>query len=224
MKKILLVFFLIILLIWIPSVNAFMAGNESDCAFLGNCGDKSESTARGKTAESDYSLGQLIAAGGSAFLHSISDIHYLLGLVEASETTGLDVKAIQEAVKSAIKNMEQARSAYLKLKSLADVTPYNPVIITRLIEFDYKGFQKQFDLLPDIFDLVQVYLAAGDVRGVYAQFYENAGDILVRLLSVKQETDAGAMPDLQNLWKLNQKCAEYTIFAQYVAQVFYGLK
>jgi hypothetical protein len=93
-----------------------------------------------------------------------------------------------------------------------------------LIEFDYYGFQKQSDFIPFIFNQVQAYLAVGDVRGVYSRFYNNACDILEQLQKIKEEIDAEIMPDLSDLWKLNQKCSEYKIFAQYVAQVFYKLK
>jgi hypothetical protein len=204
------------------NLNAFYAGNESECAFLGECDNKGDSTAR--TASNCPSLSQFIAEGGSHFLQSLSDIHHLLGLMESSKGNGIDYKAFQDAVNAAISNMRSAQATYFQLKSQAAVIPYNQEVINRLIEFDYNSFQIEAGFIPAIFTHVQMYLVTGDVRGVYKQFYENAGDILERLETIKVDVDTSIFPNLVLLWRLNQKCSEYKLFGQYVSEVFYKIK
>jgi hypothetical protein len=229
-----IVLFLVFTLIFGGHINAdpVYAGNESDCAFTNSCedddgtssGSSTSSGAASSPASTGATLGRLIAIGGGHFLQSLSDIHRFLGLIESSEATGADFEAIQEAVNAAILNMEKAQDTYYQLKGLAAITPYNQVVINRLIDFDFEGFQKQTGLLPTIFDQVRAYLAAGDVRGIYQRFYDQTGDLLERLRIIKSAVDGGQFPSLAIAWRLNQKCTEYKLFGQYVAEVFYKIK
>ena len=204
------------------NLNAYFAGNMSECAFMGECDEEGDSTAR--TKSNSPGLGWLIAEGGGHFLQSLSDVHHLLGLVEASKNNGMDFNAFQDSVNAAIYNMESAKAIYSKLRSQAESITYNQEVINRLIEFDYNSFQIEAGFIPAIFTHVQMYLATGDVRGVYKQFYENAGDILERLETIKIDVGAGILPSLDHLWRLNQKCSEYKLFSQYVSEVFYKIK
>lgn len=202
------------------------AGNESDCAFHNNCengGSSGRSSVSGMVNDG-VSLGRLIAEGGGYFLQALSETHRFLGLIESSEVTGPDISAIREAVNAAISNAEKAQEIYKQLINLAAVTPYNEVVIDRLMVFDFEGFQKQTGLLPVIFNRVWAYLGTGDVRGIYQRFYDNTGDILDRLTIIKSVVDSGQLPPMSVAWRLNQKCAEYKLFGQYVAEVFYKLK
>jgi hypothetical protein len=120
--------------------------------------------------------------------------------------------------------MEKAQAAYLQLKNLAAITPYNQAVINQLIEFDYARFQKESGLIPSIFEKVKKYLVCGDIRGVYNEFYNNTGQILETLYTIKKDVDSGISPDIPTLWRINQRCSEYKLFSQYVAEVFYSLK
>jgi len=211
----------LILLAFTPLLHAFMAGNESCNAFTSGC-----DTGNGDNTNriNSLSLGRWIAEGGGYFLQSIAGIHLLFSRVELSEVSGTDFQTFQVTINAAIDNMEKAQFAYWQLKNLAAFTPYNQAVISRLIEFDYPGFQIETGLIPSIFVKVQEYLARGDVRGIYNEFYYNTGHILKMLHTLKKDMDAGIFPNLAMLWRLNQRCSEYKLFAQYVAEVFYSLK
>jgi hypothetical protein len=213
---------IVLVLMSVISTNSLfpaMFGNESCRAFPLQCDPD-----LGKSLAEITTIGNLIAQGGTYFLKSSSDMDLFLSLIESSELSGPDFDALQASVNSAIDNMKRARAAYFQLKNLAAVTPYNQEVISQLIEFDYDGYQKKNGLIPSVFDKVRNYLCAGDVRGVYADFYYNTGVILKLLTNIKKELDLGIFSSLSSYWRLNQKFSENKIFGQYIAEVFYSLK
>ncbi|MCP5105277.1 MAG: hypothetical protein GY950_17950 [bacterium] len=133
----------------------------------------------------------------------------------------VEIESLRAAVNEAILNMEKAGEIYGQLKKRADNTPYNVTVIDWLLSFDYIGLQRQKNLVPSIFEDVQAFLGAGDVRGLYHRIYNNAFDMLERLRTIQKDLDAGQFPQLSNLWRINQKCSEYKLFGQYVARVFF---
>jgi len=220
MKRLILTI-IFVLLVWAPFLSAALAGNESCNAFTSGC-----DTGNGANTNrvNSVSLGHLIAEGGGYFLQSIADIHLLFSRVELSEVSGTDFQTFQVTINTDIDNMEKAQVAYWQLKTFAASIPYNQAVISQLIEFDYPGFQLETGLIPSIFAKVQDYLARGDVRGIYNEFYNNTGQILEMLRTLKKDMDAGISPNLAMLWRLNQRCSEYKLFGQYVAEVFYRIK
>jgi hypothetical protein len=202
---------------------AYLSNNKSQCAFDENC-DNNTSTGTSKTTVNyKENLGYLIAEGGSRFLFSIANIHHFLGEVEASEIKGIDLNEIKNILDEAITSMEKSQATYAQLKDLADEIPYNNTVIDKLIEFDYTEFQKKSGFLSSIFSDVKAYLSSGDVRGVYKQFYHNIGDLLSDMNNLKTDIESGIAPNLDKIWRLNQKCSEYKLFGQYVAEVFYQI-
>ena len=165
-----------------------------------------------------------IIEGGGYLLQAGSDIHTLLSRVELSELSGLDFKGLQKTLDAAIDNLEKARENYYQLKNLAAVTPYNQDMITRLMEFNYDGFQRENGLIPSVFERVKRFLITGDLRGIYNEFYSNTGQILDTLYSLKKDVDAGIFPKIPTLWSLNQKFSEAKLMGQYTSMVFYAIK
>ncbi len=150
------VIFLFTVTLCIPNIYGYFTYNMSQCAFSGECpepdGAASASSGTGiDNKNGDLTLGQLIADGGSHFLKSLSAFNRLLSRVEASEVSGVDFDAFQEAVNQAIDSMTEAHTIYGQLKNRAEVTPYNDIVINKLLEFDYTGFQKNSSLTPTIF-------------------------------------------------------------------------
>jgi len=194
--------------------------SEDPCETLGN------TTSGMMTVDNDsfHTLGFLIANGGGQFLKSAGYFNLFISEYELSEISGLNLEALDCHLENAIDNMTRAYSTYYRLKKLAASTPYNQTVINWLIEFDYYGFQKKFVLIPSIVDKVQFYLSSGDVRGVYREFHDQTGQILDLLYNLKKDIDSGNLPNLSNVWRLNQKFSELKIFSQYVAEVFFKLK
>lgn len=245
MKKAFPIIFIIFCLVFSVQLQALMLGNESCDAFSGGTSTASGKRGLSSTASDDPcdpgtstiasgdasiktlskpTLGYLIAMGGGQFLQSTAYFHHFESYYELSEITGPDFKALQDNLDAAITSLEKAAYTYRQLKEQAALTPYNQTVINRLILFDYQIFQEKKDLNSIIFSQVWHFLAAGDVRGIYNQFYNKADQILDALYMLKEQVDAGVMPDVSNVWRLNQQYAEFKLFGQYVAEVFYSLK
>jgi hypothetical protein len=220
-KAISLITISIFFLVFTVNINAAIAGNESDSAY-----SPPPPPPNGVASIRSITLRQLIADGGSHFFKSAVHINYFFSLVESSEIsqTGPDYKKLQKTLNAAIYYMEQARVTYSQLKNLAAVTPYNQEIISRLVRFDYDPFQQGNGLFLVIFKKVKGFLGAGDVTGIYNEFYSNTGHILDLLYILKKDIDSEIFPDISNVWSVNHKYAEFKLFGQYVAQIFCFIK
>lgn len=216
-----IIFLLISILLYSINLQAIIIGNESCKGFGGdNCG-------RGGTSAlavpSSQTIGQYIVEGAGYYLQSYSDMLLLLNKVEMSEVYGLHYEEAQTIINSAIDRLENAKTAYLGLKTLAAVTPYNPDVINLLVTFDYKSFQKEKGLNPYIFNQVETFLSKGDIRGVYDKLYEDVDTILGKLYNVKYSLDKNEFPVIEELWRINQFYSESIAFGQGIAEVFYGI-
>jgi hypothetical protein len=218
-KTLSLIFTAIVLLVFSVHLNAFMFGNESDGAYL-----PPPPLPNGMASIRSITLRQLIADGGSQFFKSAGHIDQFFSLVESSEVTGPDYPGMQKNLKAAIFYLEQAGNTYLQLKNQAAVTPYNQEVISKLLIFDYDSFQQENGFFPVIFEKVEGFLAAGNVTGIYNEFYSTTGDILDLLYLLKKDIDAGIFPDISIAWSVNQKYSEIKLFGQYVARVFFSIK
>ena len=218
-KAISLITISIVFMVFTVNINGAIAGNESDSAY-----SPPSPTPNGVASISSITLRQLIADGGSHFFKSAGHINYFFSLVESSEVTGPDYKALNKTLNAAIYYMEQARVTYLQLKTLASVTPYNQEVISRLVRFDYDSFQQENGLFPVIFGKVKSFLAAGNVTGIYNEFYSDTVHILDFLYTLKKDSDSEIFPDISTVWSINQKYSEFKLFGQYVAEVFYNIK
>jgi len=213
-----------LLMVWLVfiftvNLNAAMAGNETDKAY-----SPPPPAPNGTSSIRSITLGQLISDGGSHFFKSAGHIDQFFSLVESSEITGPDYRGSQKNLNAAIYYLEQSRAAYLQLKNQAAVTPYNQEVISRLLNFDYDSFQQENGFFQGIFEKVKGYLGAGNVTGIYNEFYSYTGYILDLLYLLKKDIDAGIFPDISTVWSVNKKYSEFKIFGQYVAQVFYRIK
>lgn len=170
--------------------------------------------------ESTTPLAAYIVEGASYLLNGYSDILLFLNKIEISELNTPNYSELQEILGKAIENMTLSKKAYEQLITTAGTSAYNPVIINRLITFDYKGFQKEKGLIVDVFSKVKKYLEKGDVRGIYTNLLADIEDILNKLSELKGAVESGSFPPVSNLWRLNQQCSETILFGQYASEVF----
>ena len=131
-KSLSIIILLIGCLVFTVNINALMIANESDGAY-----SPPPPSPNGMVSISSITLHQLIADGGSHFFKSAGHINQFFSLVESSEITGSDYKALQKNLNAAIYYMVQARDTYLQLKNQAAVTPYNQEVIYKLLTFNY---------------------------------------------------------------------------------------
>lgn len=168
-----------------------------------------------------------IEAGAGYFLNFGSDYLALLNKIEMVDSAdsggGSDYKDWAQTCANAIANMEKASATYLNLKQILTNTPYIPEMIERLSTFDYDGYQKKNNLNPGVFAEVKTYLAGGDVRGIFDRMLDTTTKILAALAKIKAAIDAGIIPGLPTLWRLNDEFAETLLFGQYAAEIFYEI-
>lgn len=202
----------LIVLLLIFAINAYsrIIGNRGDSVFV-------------DTPESAAATGSNIVTAAGYFLSSGSDFQSLLNRIELADINGSDYKEWAQICSNAVANMEKTVANYLLLKQRLDNTPYKPEMIDRLLSFDYDRFQKKNGLNREIFTRIKVYLGRGDVRGVFKRLLSSSRKILAALTKVKASIDAGILPELAILWRLNQDYAETMLFGQYAAEVFYEI-
>ena len=188
---------------------ALIYGNDTDGGFGGG---------NNKTGASSIRTGVIEGAG--YFLDSYSDILAFLNKIELAELKGVDYAELQQKMAGALANMTNAKNTYLYLTQIADITPYNLDVIEKLIAFDYAAFQQEKQLNSVVFSQVESFLSKGDIRGVYHRFLSTAEELLVRLITIKADVDAGCFPSSEALWELNQEVAQALLFGQYTSEVF----
>lgn len=209
------------LLINVTPIHARLHSNSSDSAYEG--GDGTSNTGEA-TLACDSTIRELIIKGAEYFFKAQSDINLLSENVEISDIYGTDYYTLGWAVNSALDNITLAQYYYQELQYKANRTPYNQLVINKLLAFDYDSFQEQNGLLKDVFSEVKSYLVNGDVRGIYRRTSAYFDTIINILDTIKGELYAGKTPVNEHMWNLNQTCAKVHMFGQYVARIFKAIK
>jgi hypothetical protein len=158
------------------------------------------------------------------FLKSCSDFLLFLNKAEMAEIEGPDFDGLNLSLNNAIANMELARDTYVQLKLQADLTPYDPSVLDKLVKFNYATFQKENRLIKPVFDEVEYYLRSGAVRELFGELHCQIDEILTAAYSIKTKLEVSEFPEVSSLWDLQQKCCKSMLFGQYASRVFYKLE
>jgi hypothetical protein len=202
-------------------VHARLFCNTSEIAYDGGDGPASAEEA---TLSCSNSIRELIIKGAEHFFKAQADINLLSENTEVSDLYSADFSTLSGAVNRALDNMNMARSYYRELQYQANRTPYNQVVINKLLNFDYDSFQEQNGLIKDVFSEVKSYLANGDVRGIYSRTSTYFDTLINTLETIKGELYAGKVPGNNHMWNLNQGFAKAHMFGQYAARVFDAIR
>ena len=209
-----------ILVIQFQGFSMFVA-NYSEQSF--NEGHPDTSTELKSSIASTLTIKDLIIKSATYFFKGKSNIDLLASRLESADIEAVNFYELQKIVNDALYNMKSARYFYQALKSKADNTPYNKMVISQLTAFDYDSFSAEIGFNGDIFNQVKGYLMTGDVRGTYARLYTYTDNIIDMLETVQKEVYYWNIPGIKNVWKLNQECAHMLLFGQYIAQIFQNL-
>ncbi|MCP4148047.1 MAG: hypothetical protein GY757_09895 [bacterium] len=210
--------FLVLIVVFLGAIrlNSALFGNELEDAYVYD-------DDRNKRVTSNATIESLIVDGGGAFLQSAADFNRLISIYELSENYGADFSELRLSINAAITNLEKAKVIYVELKERATETPYNQDTMTKLRHFDYYAFRQSNMLIPSVFNQVWYYLSWGNIDGILQEFYSRSTDILDELFTLKHDIQNDILPDVANIWRVNQMYAKSKMFGQYVAQVFYNL-
>ena len=160
-----------------------------------------------------------ITESAGCFLNSHSAYQAFLNRVEMADINGIEFNELKDILYNALDNMEKAKAAYANVKTAALKVPNDPVMIDKLMKFDYDSFQVNYDLIGPIFEKVKGFLIKGDVSGIDDAMLANMDNILRQLYEVKAALAKTQLPDIALLWQLNQSYTNAQLFGQYMSQI-----
>jgi hypothetical protein len=206
------------------NVYAKICGNWGECLFEPGCIPGGGDSTSLYITEYGSLMGMYITEGAGYMLGAYSGVGSFLKQVEVSELYGVDSAAIRSILNRMIDDLERARDTYFVIDYIAAITPYRKDVIERLAAFDYDGFEKSEGLFGTVFDRVERFLKCGDIRGVFAKILKDIDSLLRQSYALRKSVDAGTLPDIKSLWKLNQSFTNTILFGQYFSQVLYEVK
>jgi len=196
----------------------YIFGNGSGTGYCEGCKESTAVTGASTTIES------YVVTGATYFLNYNKDMMAYSSMVEQSDAAGLDYYECVQTLNSAITNIQGTISTYEALIKQAENTPYNNSVISKLAAFDYAGYLKANGLNSVIFSKVEGYLKRGDITGVFKYNLVQFKAIRDLLNKLKYSNDTSTIPDIPNIWKVNESTSETLVFGQYVARIFSAIK
>ena len=173
---------------------------------------------------SNISIEMMIIEGSGYFFKAQADIQSFLNIIEWQDTRVINYINLNQVIKNALNHMIMARSNFEELIKAAESTPYNLEVIGRLKDFDYDSFMKEYNLNPYVFNIVKEYLMEGDITGTFKYTDEKFKEIEQVILEIQEEISADRLPGVSMCWKINELCAETTLFGSYIARIFKTIK
>ena len=200
------------------NINAFsyVLGNGSDTGYNGGPSNG--------IGISNIPIKMLIEDGEGYFLKAQVNIQSFLNSIEWQDTRVINYINLNQVIKNALNHMIMARSNFEELIKAAESTPYNLEVIGRLKDFDYDSFMKEYNLNPYVFNIVKEYLMEGDITGTFKYTDEKFKEIEQVILEIQEEISADRLPGVSMCWKINELCAETTLFGSYIARIFKTIK
>jgi len=162
----------------------------------------------------------LIVEGGCRYLEANSYIQILLRTIEGQDREAVDFEELRLTAENAFEKMDLAVKTYENLIRLAGSTPYDQIVISKLMNFDYGLFVQQQALNPATWKEVEGYLKNGDITGVFKRVSSSFSSIAALVAVMKSVISQHRLPLLPLCWQLNEKSAGVSLFGSYVARVF----
>jgi hypothetical protein len=171
------------------------------------------------------SLGQLSIEAAGFFLESNSYYQSFLNKIELSEIYGVNDVELIELITRAYENLVIAHSIYYRVWQMSKNLERNMVVLDKLNKFDYRLFQKEKRLIPLIFIEVTKYLKKGNMPGAFEKIYNDTGEIIKMMVSLKSLMEANSVDiSISLCWEVNQRLLVSELFGQYISQVFSEIK
>jgi len=166
----------------------------------------------------------LLIDGAGYFMKARSNVQAFLYMFELQDMKSIDYIKFDRLVNKAFIDIIIAGLTFEALIEVAEATPYNLNVIEQLNRFDYDTYLNENDLNPFIFGIVRDYLEKGDITGTFKYLYQRLKEIRQMLLIIRESTTENLLPELTICWKLNERCAETTLFGSYIARIFKAIK
>lgn len=173
----------------------------------------------GDSAFANSSIEYLVVEGAGYYLQANSFIQSFLNQVELQDVRGIDYTELHRLISCAVENITNARLTYERLVETAERTPYNPVVIDQLKDFAYDSFMLENRLNEVVFEKVEGYLSTGNITGAFRHGLSVIKSIQWLLFIVTNYVEFDQIPGLELSWKLNELCAEFSLFGSYTARI-----
>jgi hypothetical protein len=178
----------------------------------------------GESASENPTIENLVIEGAGYYLQGNSYIQSVLNQVELQDVKGIDYTGLHRLIANALEYITNARLVYEKLVETAEITPYNQVVIAQLKAVDYNSFMLENRLNEVIFKKVEGYLSNGNITGVFKRSLSVIKSIQWLLCIVTNYVEFNQMPGPEISWKLNELCAEFSLFGSYTARIFQSIQ
>lgn len=170
-----------------------------------------------------FTIGGLVSEGGTFFLQSKGYFNFFVSRVEYSEIQGPNYEEMNIHLLAAIENLESAIDKYSLLCYTADNAQYNDNIVY-LIKYDYNGFKESNSVDLDVFCKVEEFLSQGKVKEVYHYALNEFLVLRGMLEEIKASVQLKRFPDINLVWKANEKFFNLGHFGQNCSQIFRNVK
>lgn len=226
MRKILIITLIGLFVLYPFSIKLFgLMWADDSCRFFAppeGC-DGGETTSFNNVSSIKYAaftIGGLVSEGGTFFLRAKGYFSFFLSWVEYSELIQEpNYEEMSIHLKAAIKNIENTIDKYSLLCYIADNAQYNDNI-AYLINYDYNGFKEKNPVDLDVFCKVEEFLSKGQIKEVYHYALEEFLSLKAMMQNIQASVDLKKFPDINNVWKANEKFLKLGHFGQNCSQIF----
>jgi hypothetical protein len=165
--------------------------------------------------EEQAAIESAVIEGAFHFLQAKSQADLFLGEVEKSAKQPLNYSSALDCTEKAIAELKKSIDEYDQAITFAKRAGYVNEIIQKFKNFNYDTFASENKLNRDIMTEVKAYFSGGNIIGVYRQYVEYLGEILITLHLIKDKLTANLLPDLSLSWKLLQQFSHASLFGNY---------
>jgi hypothetical protein len=165
--------------------------------------------------EEQGSIESAVIEGAIHFLQAKSQADLLLGEVEKSAKQPLNYLSALVCTEKAIDELEKSINEYHHAITSAKRAGYVNEVIQKFKHCNYDTFASENKLNREIMTVVKAYFSGGNIIGVYQQYVEYLGEILITLHLIKDKLTAYLLPDVSLSWQLLQQFSHASLFGNY---------
>jgi hypothetical protein len=165
--------------------------------------------------EEQGAIESAVIQGAIHFLQAKSQADLLLSEVEKSAKQTFNYSSALVCTENAIGELEKSIHEYHQAITCAKRAGYVTEVIQKFKNFNYDTYASENKLNRDIMAVVKAYFSGGNIIGVYQQYVEYLGEILITLHLIKDKLTADLLPDVSLSWQLLQQFSHTSLFGNY---------
>jgi len=165
--------------------------------------------------KSQLSIENAVIQGAVHFLQAQSQASLLLAEYEKSGQQPFNFPAALTLTDKSITEIEKALDRYNQAATIGKQTGYINGMIQKCKNFDYNSFASEKSMNSDIMVMVKAYFCQGNIVGIYRQYVEYLGDILINLNLIREKLSQNIVPEISMFWQLVQQFSKAALFGNY---------